>query len=208
MTTLLWIALLASRLVLGDTLSSGTIEYFTKFGDQVLSRSPQIVRGRIASVSTAPRSEVVRVEVAVTFKGQQVQELVLLANPGEYFAGSDFLLFLEPFEEGPRYTCFNRISSTDPDYAIKERYLQQQLELEALPDPELRRDRARTLLVEHARSPESWLRWNMLRELAYVLDRYPGLVRTTESDGLHKAAEQSSDDEFRKELLILLDRRH
>ena len=44
--------------------------------------------------------------------------------------GSELLLFLEHYEDGPRFVSFSRISTTDPDYEAKEEFLQQQLKVE------------------------------------------------------------------------------
>ena len=178
--------------------------YFSKFGDQILSRSICIVRGSVVSVSEAPRSEVVRIEVAKTFKGDQQDTLTLLANPDEFFTGSELLLFLEYFEDGPRYVSFSRISTTDPEYEAKEEFLKQQLRLEAFDNEDDRRNLARRILLENARASASWTQWNMLRELKYVLEEYPSLVRSSDREELGAIAEESTDENFRTELRRLL----
>ena len=61
--------LLATVLWDVDSSQSQT-PYFSKFGDQVLSKAEVVVVGRVESVSPAPRSEVVTVEVVRTFKGE------------------------------------------------------------------------------------------------------------------------------------------
>jgi hypothetical protein len=205
-TVLLGPTVVPPRLAAGAAgpAADADFRYFSKFGDRVLGQSQLIVRGRVAAVKPVPRAELATIEVATTFKGAETRDVVILANPGEFFVGSELLLFLREFEGGPRTTCFNRISVTDPDYEVKERFLRQQLRLEDLADEEIRRDYARSMLLESARSTERWVCWNTLRELAYVLDRYPELIREGEAVTLAGIADASEDPEFARELRALL----
>ena len=102
------------------------------------------------------------------------------------------------------YTCFNRISVTDRDFEAKERHLAAQLELETVSDDEDRRNLAREFLLENARSKELWPRRNSLRELAYVLKKYPDLIRDADASELESIAKKSDDETFRRELRGLL----
>ncbi len=189
--------------------ASASRPYFTRFGDQILSRSQTILRGRVDGVDSAGRLEVVRVESQEPFKGSVDEEVVVLANPGEFFAGSELLLFLELYQQGPRFTCFNRISTTDPEYETKEAYLREQLLLESQTDTTGRREMARGFLLEHAASEDPWMRWNMLRELAYVLEEYPDMLDENDAERLREIgqAQESRDARFHRELRALLKKR-
>ena len=66
---------------------------------------------------------------------------------------------------------------------------------------------ARSFLLQTARSEMKWTRWNMLRELEYVLRRYPGMVRDEDAAKLEEIAAESSDEGFAKELRALLKKR-
>ena len=182
--------------------------YFSKFGDQVLRRTQYIVKARVVSVEQATAQAVlVEVQVDTTFKGEEHEGFTILANRGEYFEGSELLLFLNDFEDGPRTTCSNRISVSDGDYDAKERHLTEQLEIEALSTPEDRRRKSRELLLQNLRAEGKWTRWNALRGLAYVLETYPDMMREADRKELREIAESTVDVEFQQELQALLEDR-
>lgn len=190
--------------------------YFSRFGDQVLGRCDLIVRGRVESVHPAPRAELVKIEVQEVFKDAASRtvaasvarkEATVLANPGEFFAGSEFLLFLGRFGLGPRYTCQHLLSPSDPLFEVKEAHLRDQLRLESVTDEHDRRDLARQMLLDNARSPLSWARQNALLEIAYVRDAYPELLGPVEEAELRAIARSGEDPTFRKRLEQLLEGR-
>jgi hypothetical protein len=179
--------------------------YFTRFGDTVLKKSVAIVLGEIDQISAIRGGDVVRVRVLSTHKGEEAEYVTLLAGRGEFYAGTQQLLFLESFGDAGRYQYINRISRSDPDYDAKEACLKAHLKIEALDAEDLRREAVRQFLRDGARSLQSWTRWNMLRELDYILKKYSDLVRRTDRQELRELAKSSKDEEFRDKLVDLLD---
>lgn len=203
MELMLWLALCAPSMVSGSGADDG--RYFTRFGETVLRKSQAIVLGEIDHVQPIRGGDVVRVRVIQTYKGDDTETVTLLAGRGEFFAGTQQLLFLEQYGEAGRFQYINRISRSDPDYDAKEECLNDHLRMESLGEEGLRRDAVKEFLRKGARSSQSWTRWNMLRELAYILKKYPELITEADRAELRKLAESSPDDEFRRKLLELLE---
>src|SRR5262249_34039892 len=183
------------------------LRWFTQFGDKVLSKCDAVLLGRIQAVTPVRGAEVVRTTILTWYLGTRAEnqkEVTLISNPGDFFAGTEQLLFLQLFEGGPRFTYLNRISKTDPDFDAKEKSLAQQLEIKKIDNEEDRRRKVRGFLYNNSESRDSWTRWNMLRELAYVRKEYPDLVTKEDIEDLRKVAERSQDADFKKELLRLL----
>lgn len=180
------------------------LPYFTQLGDKILSRSSLVVLGEVEAVSRALRGgEVVTVQVTETRLGEEHKSVTILAERGSFFAGSEMLLFLTP-NEGPTFSCLNRISRSDPDFDAKMAVLVQNLEIRELTDEESRKAHVRQILYENARSTDTWTNWNVARELQYVLQKYPDLLRAEDVKALLEVAEATSDEEFGKELRRLL----
>lgn len=181
--------------------------YFTELGDEVLARSDAVILGEIASVARLRGTDVVRVAVSRAFLGAAVAdsaEVTVLAPPGDFFAGSEHLLFLDRFEGGPRYSVRNRVSRHDPDWDAKLACLERNLALREIAPVEDRRRAVRKLLWDGADAADEWTRWHTLRELRWLRGRHPDLVTREDRDDLARLAARSADERFRDALLALL----
>lgn len=184
--------------------------WYTQFGAQVLAKVDAVVVGKVVEVTGLRGTDVVRVEIVAWKHGARpkglrgdVTEVTLLAAPGDYFVGTEQLLFLALFEKGPRYTAYNRVARSDPDWDAKLGCLDKNLALLALEKPEERRREARKLLYDDLASTVHWTRWHAYHELLWVRENVPTLVTREDRDDLRKAA-NASDDAKLKELVLKL----
>jgi len=181
--------------------------WFTQFGDRVLQRVDSVLSGKVESVTPVRGTDVVRVSILAWHFGERrpdQREVTLLARRGDFFTGTEQLLFLQRFEGGGRYQLHNRVARSDPDYEAKLRCLEENLALLELERVEDRRLRARRLLHEGVGDRERWTRWHAFHELAYVRDAYPDLVTADDREEFTRLAARSDDAPFKKALLKLL----
>ncbi len=181
--------------------------YFTQLGDEVLARVDAVLLGKVESVTAVRGSDVVRVSVATWFVGERgvpPGEVTLLAQHGDFFAGTEQLLFLKRFEGGPRYLLHNRVTCNDPDFEAKLRVLEQNVALRKLEREEERRRQVRKLLYDDAAARDGWTRWHAFHELEHVRRAHADLVTREDREELTRLADRSADPSFRKALLKLL----
>jgi hypothetical protein len=182
-------------------------KYFTELGDTVINECDAIVTGRVARVTNLPGAAVVEIAVATWPYGDHAEgesSVTLLAHLDDFFAGTELLLFLKRFEDGPRYTYINRVLRSDPEYDAKLRVLTQTLALRDWKEAEDRRRQVRKLIFDDCEARESWTRWHALAELLYVRRTYPDLVTKEDVADLRAIAARSDDARFRKALLEAL----
>jgi hypothetical protein len=182
-------------------------KYFTQLGDEVLNQVDAVLFGKVESIAPLRGADVVRVSIGTWYLGERKAdqtEVTLLASPGDFFAGTEQLLFLKLYEGGPRYRLHNRIARSDPDFDAKRRTLEEHVALRRLEREEDRRRQVRKLLYDEAGAREKWARWHAFHELEYVRTRYPDLVTREDRDELTRLAARSADEPFKKALLKLL----
>ncbi len=185
--------------------------WYTQFGAQVLAAVDAVLIGKVIEVSGLRGTDVVRVEIVEWKHGARpvglrgsVTEVTLLAMPGDFFVGTEQLLFLKLFEKGPRYNAFNRVARSDPDWDAKLACLDRNLALLALEKEEERRREARKLLYDDLTSTVHWTRWHAYHELAWVREKMPQMVTREDRADLRKAASACEDPKLRELVLKLL----
>ena len=181
--------------------------WFTQLGDEVLNRVDAVLQGKVAAVTRVHGADVVRVTIATWYLGTREPDQVdvtLFAQQGDFFVGSEQLLFLKLYDGGPRFKVHNRVARGDPDFDDKVRILEQTLALRSLDHEEDRRRQVRKQLYDGAADRGSWMRWHAFHELEYVRKTYPDLVTREDRDDLTRVAARSEDELFKKALLKLL----
>jgi len=182
-------------------------KYFTKLGDEVLNRVDAVLVGRIQSVTALRGTDVVLVEVVTWHSGPRrpdQKNVTLLANHGDFYVGTEQLLFLKLYEAGPRYTLHNRVARSDPDYDAKLHALEQSLALRRIPNEEDRKRQVRKQLWEDVGARDSWTRWHAYHELEWLRGRHDDLLPREDREELARLAARSGDPEFKKALTRLL----
>ena len=191
----------------GERAKAPAFRWFTQLGDEVLNQVDAVLLGRVESVVGMRGTDVVRIAIGTWYHGERradQTEVTLLASRGDFFAGTEQLLFLKRYDGGPRYRLHNRVARSDPDFDAKLRVLEETISLKKLDREEDRRRQVRKLLYDEAGSREKWSRWHAYRELDYVRTRYPGLVTREDRDELTRLAARADDEAFKKALLKLL----
>jgi hypothetical protein len=188
--------------------------WYTQLGDEVLAKVDAVLVGKVASISSLRGTDVVRVTIVRWLQGErpaaegplakEPADVTLLANPGEFFAGTEQLLFLQRYDGGPRYVLHNRVTRSDPDFEAKLASLERTLALKDLPRDEDRRRRVRKTIYDDAAARDAWTRWHAFHELEYVRKSFPDLVTREDREDLARLAARSEDAAFKKALLKLL----
>ncbi len=179
------------------------LSYYSQLGDQVLSQSTLVVKARVESTRAIPGGELVTLEVQRLFKGEAPAPLTVLSHPREFFVGSEQVMFLKRYRDGPRYTCVNRFGR-DAEFDAKVSCLSRHLSVEKLKTDAERRREVRRLLLDHAAAGDSWTRMNVVHEVRYLRRRYPDLLGAGDQDALLVIARSSPDEDFRQSLQELL----
>ncbi len=184
---------------------------YTQFRAEVLDVVDAVLIGKVIEVMSLRGTDVVRIEIGEWKQGVRpqgvhgpVDEVTLLAAPGDYFVATEQMLFLKLFEKGPRYSAFNRVARSDPDWDAKLACLDQNLALARIEKDEDRRREARKLLYDQLTSRLNWTRWHAYHELAWVRKNVPALVTREDRDDLRKAATACDDAKLKEKVLKLL----
>src|SRR5262245_16456930 len=109
-----------------------SFKYFTQLGDQVLNQVDAVLYGKVVAVTAMPGTDVVRLSISTWYLGDRKEgqdQVTLLASRGDFFEGTEQLLFLKKYEGGPRYTLHNRVAKSDPDFEAKRHVLEATLAL-------------------------------------------------------------------------------
>lgn len=184
-----------------------TFKYFTQLGDQVLNQVDAVLFGKVAGITSMPGTDVVRVTIATWYLGERKEgqeEVTLLASRGDFFAGTEQLLFLRRFESGPRYTLHNRIAKGDPDFENKRRVLESTIALRKIEREEDRRRQVRKQIYDDAGARDTWTRWHAIQEIEYLRKQLPAVITREDREDLTRLAARSEDETFKKALLKLL----
>lgn len=176
----------------------GRFEFVT-FGGTLLKDAPLIVEGEVVSVFRGGTSvSVARVTVAERMQGGgRDSEVTVLATPGELAAGQRYLLFLQPFRDGPRFTVLRRIAEGDRDYPAKRRVLRQFAKLNTIADGRRRATAIRDALIANLGDEELFVRWNALAELEAFLGVHRGLFGREERAALVEVYRGAPSPTFR-----------
>lgn len=187
---------------------AGDIKYFSYFGERVLKRSQCIAVAKVDRVTPGgPGSEVVHLVVKDVLKGDRdTTEQLLLASRGDFYAGVEMVIFLEPYGAGHFATYLGRILKSDPDFTAKLRVLRQYLALERLPDDAARAQEVRHIILKNIADTVDWVRWNALRELEHVVRDSPSLLTSEDRSQLSAACTSLADSTFKKTFLGVLAR--
>lgn len=182
-------------------------KYFTQLGDEVLNQVDAVLYGKVAGVSAMPGTDVIRVTITTWYQGERKEgqaEVTLLASRGDFFVGTEQMLFLKRFEGGARYTVHNRVAKSDPDFENKRKVLESTLALRKVEREEDRRRLVRKQNYDDAGARDAWTRWHALHELEWLRKRQPDLVTREDREDLSRLAARSEDEAFKKALLQLL----
>lgn len=184
---------------------------YTQFGAEVLAKVDAVLLGKVAEVTTIQGTDVVRVTVTSWRVGQPTEgstasqeSVTLLAATGDFFAGTEQLLFLRRYESGPRFTVFNRIARSDPEWEAKLACLDDNLALGRIEKDEDRRREARKMLYDGLAARSSWSRWHAWQELRWVRKERSDLVTKGDRDDMRRLMERSEDAKLKSSLLALL----
>ncbi|MBI4880627.1 MAG: hypothetical protein HY812_13360 [Planctomycetes bacterium] len=180
---------------------------FTTLGDKALSRCDLLAEARAAAARTAARGVcVVRFEISELLLGESGRaEVVVLAAPGEFSAGATYLLFLERFQEGPRFTAFARIAGAERDYAAKLKVLRRFAEAERVVDEEQRALLIREILLLHLGDEDLFVKWNALAEIKSFAGLHAALFGAREKARLVEVLRGEVSPTFRRGLLEVLE---
>jgi len=202
-----WLFPLAAALLPQAPPNRAPFKYFTELGDEVLNRVDAVMQGKVEAVTKVPGADVVRISIATWYLGVRRPDQVdvtIFAHEGDFFVGSEQLLFLKLYEGGPRYKLHNRVARADPDFDDKVRVLEQTVALRLLDKEEDRRRQVRKLLYDRAADRDAWMRWNAMHELKYVHAHHPDLVTHDDREQFTRLAARSEDEPFKKALLKLM----
>jgi hypothetical protein len=181
--------------------------WYSELGDTVVAKCDAILVGKVGAISELRGGAIVRVDVSTWYYGDRTADatsVTLLANPDDFFIGTELLLFLKKFESGERYTYVNRIIKSDSDFEPKRKVLEQTLALRAIARDDDRRREVRRRIYEDAGSTEMWTRSHVLREIAWLRAKWPDVLSREDFNDLRELARRSSDEKWKKALLAAL----
>jgi hypothetical protein len=181
---------------------------FTTLGG-VLARADLVGEGTATAVTALGHGiAVVRVDFTRVLKSAPgapaPQSAVVLAAPGDFTAGSAYLLFLDRFRDGERFTWIERLARGERDYDAKLKVLAQFIEVESITDAAARNRRLRDVLIDNLDDRELFVKWNALRELTDLAGRMPALFDDAERAAIVRVYYAEPSPSFRKGLLDVL----
>jgi hypothetical protein len=176
----------------------------------VLARADVVGEATAVTVTSLGHGiEVVRVDFTRVLKGGDAEtgaprSAVVLAAPGDFTAGSEYLLFLDRFRGGERFTWIERLARGERDYDAKVKVLTQFIEIEAIADAAARSRKLRDVLIDNLDDRELFVKWNALRELTGLAERQPALFGDAERAAVVRVYYAEASPTFRKGLLDVL----
>ncbi len=205
----MWSGLVLTFLLLGDLPSPSAKPApryeFSTFGRDALQRATLVVEARAQSVvSLANGVAVARFDVLDVLKGAKERSVTLLAAPGEFSRDNTYLLFLEPYSGGDRFTSIGRVAEGERDYAAKRRVLEEFIVADAVKDPAERAERIRDVLIKNLGDEDLFVRWNALTELDEFVKVHRGLFGPAEKARIVAVYRRNLSATFRQRVGRLL----
>ncbi len=174
--------------------------WYTQFGSEVLDVVDGVLIGRIDSIAPLRGTDVVRVTIVAWRFGERPKsvtgdaaEVTLLASPGDFFVGTEQLLFVKKFEGGPRYAVHNRVARSDPEWDAKVAWLDHHDALRKLVKDEDRRREVRKRRYDDLAARSNWTRWNSYHELTWLRTKHKDVVTWDDREDLKRLAERLED---------------
>lgn len=179
---------------------------FVTFGDRGLARADLVAETRATAVHAAARGvAVVRLEVTELLCGAAgVAEAVVLAAPGEFREGLEYVVFLERFAGGERFTARARIAAGGRDYEAKLRVLRRFARVDRIAGAGERARAIRDVLLEHLADDDLFVKWNALAELGAFVKVHGALIGERERALMVDAYRREPSPTFRGGLERLL----
>lgn len=185
--------------------------WYTQFGTEVLGVVDGVLVGKVEEVTGLRGIDVVRVAIVEWCYGArpralagEAKEVTLMASPGDFFLGTEQMLFLKLFEGGPRYAVHNRIARSDPDWDAKRACLDWNLGLQKVEKDEDRRREVRKRLYDDLSDRSNWTRWHAYHELAWLRAKQKELVTWDDREDLRKLAARLEDEKLKTALTKVL----
>jgi len=130
---------------------------------------------------------------------------VVLAAPGDFTKDQTYLLFLDRFRNGDRFTWIDRLAPSDRDYAAKLKVLEQFVHIASIQDLNERTLEMRDVLLRNLADRDLFVKWNAVRELKEFAEQHPSLFGDRERAAMVRVYNNEPSPTFRTALLEILE---